>query len=63
VVDTGLEPVTSAMSMQRSKPTELIDPNSLLLPKQPSFIHDWLQGENETYNRCRFKRLQIYDRW
>ena len=25
VVDTGFEPVTSAMSMQRSKPTELID--------------------------------------
>ena len=28
VVDTGLEPVTSAMSMQRSKPTELIDPDA-----------------------------------
>ena len=25
VVDTGFEPVTSAMSMQRSRPTELID--------------------------------------
>ena len=32
VVDTGLEPVTSAMSMQRSKPTELIDPLAFTAP-------------------------------
>lgn len=32
MVDTGLEPVTSAMSMQRSKPTELIDPRTFATP-------------------------------